>query len=210
MTGMEASVVPDSIIESANRTLSNLEELKTNLLHFLSLSEPQVLSQVPPLQRAQAFLVLAKALSALFTVRLRCNGVNPDDHAVKSELERLSLYEDKFERYNDWSKEPLRPSAKLNYQAATRFIEHSLPDLSPEQKQSMRNISRGEGAKSRLHENQSAQRKRKHPSSGKQQSVQAAAQEFLEKARRELLSATCDVNGPLRNQSSDEEDLLMG
>ena len=64
---MEASVVPDSIIESANRTLSNLEELKTNLLHFLSLSEPQVLSQVPPLQRAQAFLVVAKALSALFT-----------------------------------------------------------------------------------------------------------------------------------------------
>lgn len=139
--------------------------------------------------------------------------------------------------------EPLRPSAKLNYQAATRFIEHSLPDLSPgikpffffpllfhlvgifpsclsvfverwhkipEQKQNMRNISRGEGAKSRLHENQSALRKRKHPSSGKQQSVQAAAQEFLEKARRELLSATCDVNGPLRNQSSDEEDLLMG
>lgn len=64
---MEASVVPDSIIESANRTLSNLEELKTNLFHFLSLSEPQVLSQMPPLQRAQAFLVLAKALSALFT-----------------------------------------------------------------------------------------------------------------------------------------------
>jgi hypothetical protein len=24
---------------------------------------------------------------------------------------------------------PLRPSATLNYQAATRFIEHSLPDL---------------------------------------------------------------------------------
>lgn len=26
---------------------------------------------------------------------------------------------------------PLRPSATLNYQAATRFIEHSLPDLTP-------------------------------------------------------------------------------
>lgn len=74
----------------------------------------------------------------------------------------------------------------------------------------MRDISQGEGAKSRLHENRSAQRKRKYPSSDKKTSVQAAAQEFLEKARRELLSATCDVNGPLRNQSSDEEDLLMG
>lgn len=31
----------------------------------------------------------------------------------------------------DFVEAPLRPSTTLNYQAATRFIEHSLPDLTP-------------------------------------------------------------------------------
>lgn len=205
---MGTAAVPESVMEPINRTLANLEEMKTHLLDFLALSEPEVLAEMPPLKRAQTLLVLAKALSTLSTLRLRCEGVHPDDHSVKTELERLSLYEDKLERYNDWSKEPLRPSTRINYQAATRFIEHSLPDLTPEQKRNMREISQGEGSKTRFHKNQSSDKKRKYPSSHKHQSVQAAAQEFLEKAKQELLSAAFDVKGPLRNETSDEEVLM--
>ncbi|KAF3970387.1 hypothetical protein CMV_005916 [Castanea mollissima] len=188
----ESSVIPDSVMDSVNRTLANVEDVQTHLLNFLSLYDPLVLSQMPPLQRAQTLLTLAKATTTLFTLRLRCTGVHPDDHPVKSELERLSLYEDKLERLIDLSKAPLRPSATLNSQAATRFIEHALPDLTSEQKQSMRSISRGEGPTIKYLE-RSVQKKRKYQASEKQ-SVQTAAKEFLEKAARELLAKFPDLS----------------
>eukprot|EP00262_Sarcandra_glabra_P011044 TRINITY_DN26745_c0_g1_i1.p1 TRINITY_DN26745_c0_g1~~TRINITY_DN26745_c0_g1_i1.p1 ORF type:complete len:210 (+),score=37.41 TRINITY_DN26745_c0_g1_i1:114-743(+) len=209
MGGGEESAVPEAVIESINKTLINMDDLANNLTKFLAISEPDVLAEMPPLQRAHAFLLLAKSISAVFTTRLRCSGVHPDDHHVKTELERLSLYEEKLERYIDWSKAPLRPSTTINHKAATRFIEHSLPDLTPEQKQSMREISGGKGVKSRFSEGRTAHKKRKYQSYEKS-SVREAAQEFLEKATRELIGSNSDVKGPLRNESSDEEDMLMG
>jgi exosome complex protein LRP1 len=63
----ESTVVPDSVMESVNRTLAGVEEMEAHLLQFLSLSDPDVLSEMPPLQRAQALLLLARATSTLFT-----------------------------------------------------------------------------------------------------------------------------------------------
>jgi len=75
----------------------------------------------------------------------------------------------------------------------------------------MREISRGEGTRSSFSDNRRAQKKRKHTSSEKQ-SVRAAAEEFLEKAARELLGSNDHgVKGPSRNDISDEEgDELVG
>uniref|UniRef100_A0A2N9HD88 Nuclear nucleic acid-binding protein C1D n=1 Tax=Fagus sylvatica TaxID=28930 RepID=A0A2N9HD88_FAGSY len=188
MTMEGGGVVPDSVMESVNKTVSNVEEVGTHLTHFVSLSDPDVLSQMPPLQRAQTLLLLARATSTLFTLRLRCTGVHPDDHPVKSELVA-----------------PLRPSTTLNYKAATRFIEHSLPDLTSEQKRSMRSISRGEGSNIKYLE-RSAQKRRKYQSSEKQ-SVQTAAKEFLEKAARELLGDNKGgLVGPLHAEALDDDD----
>ncbi|XP_021275441.1 nuclear nucleic acid-binding protein C1D [Herrania umbratica] len=198
-----SSVIPDSVMDSVKTTLANVEDVRTHLLQFLSLSDPDVLAEMPPLQRAQALLSLAKATTTLFTLRLRCSGVHPDDHPIKSELERLSLYEDKLQRFIYLSKAPLRPSTTLNSQAATRFIEHSLPDLTPEQRLSMRQISRGEGP--RINYSDSSVKKRKYQSSGKQ-SVQAATKEFLEKAARELFGDNKDgFKGPLQADTSDDD-----
>jgi exosome complex protein LRP1 len=63
----ESTVVPDSVMESVNRTLAGVVEMEAHLLHYLSLSDPDVLSEMPPLQRAQAMLLLARATSTLFT-----------------------------------------------------------------------------------------------------------------------------------------------
>ncbi|GMH10562.1 hypothetical protein Nepgr_012403 [Nepenthes gracilis] len=79
-------IVPERVMEAVKRTLVNVEELRTNFDEFLSLSDPEVQAEMPPLQRAQSLLLLAKAASTLFTVRLRCNGVQPDDHPIKREL----------------------------------------------------------------------------------------------------------------------------
>lgn len=199
-------VVPESVTDTLKETLNSVEDLSAEIFNFLSAAEPGVLAGLTPLQRARAFLVLAKASCSLLSTRLRCNGIRPEDHAIRTEFERLSLYEDKLERFNDWNKAPLRPSTTINRQAATRFIGHSLPDLTPEQRQSMREIGKGEGTRGRLTEHRSDPKKRKHWSSEKQ-SARIAAQEFLEKAARELLgSKNCGMKGPLQNDLSDEED----
>ncbi|KAI4337237.1 hypothetical protein L6164_015680 [Bauhinia variegata] len=201
---MESGAVPKSATDSVNRTLANVEELQNHMQEFLALFKPEVLAQMPPLERAQSQLMFAKITSTLFTLKLRCTGVNPDGHRVKSELERLSLYQDKMERLVDLSKAPLRPSTTLNSQAATRVIEHSLPDLTPEQRRHLRDISRGEGQKMD-YEERSGQKKRKYRTSEKQ-SVQMAAKEFLEKAARELLgNSSDDIKGPVQIDVSDDE-----
>ncbi|KAF3446186.1 hypothetical protein FNV43_RR11365 [Rhamnella rubrinervis] len=87
----ESPVVPDSVMDSINRTLINVEEVRAHLPEFLSLFDPEVLAEMPPLQRAQSLLLLAKVTSTLFAVRLRCSGVHPDEHPVKSELVGLLM-----------------------------------------------------------------------------------------------------------------------
>lgn len=200
----ESTVVPEKVMDSVKKTLDNVEKVQTHLLPFLSIAEPDVLAQMHPLQRAQSMLLLAKATTNLFALKLRCSGVNLDDHPIKSELERLSLYEEKLERFISLSKAPLRRSTTLNHQAATRFIEHSLPDLTQDQKQSMREISRGKGPKEKQLE-RNAQKKRKYQSSEKP-SVQIAAKEFLEKAALELLGdSNGGLQGPLCGNASDDD-----
>ncbi|TKY74804.1 Nuclear nucleic acid-binding protein C1D [Spatholobus suberectus] len=204
LKGSESGAVPEPVMDAVNTTLSNLRQLRTHFHEFLSLSDPQILAQMPPLQRAHSLFILAKITSTLLALNLRCSGVHPDDHPIKSELDRLNLYEDKLERLLDLSKAPLRPSTTLNYQAATRFIEHSLPDLTPVQRENMRNISRGEGLK--MNRPGWAGQKRKYQSSDKQ-SVQAAAKEFLKKAARELLGDNSGgIKGPLQVDISEEDE----
>ncbi|GAB2276523.1 hypothetical protein Dimus_011243 [Dionaea muscipula] len=206
-TETSGGVVPERVMEAVKRTQLNVHELVTSFDKLLSLfNDPDDFLALPPLHRAQSLLLLANAASTLFTVRLRCTGVHPDDHPVKGELERLSRYQDKLERFMDMSKAPLKPSATINAQAAARVIQHSLPDLTPEQRKSMREISKAEGGRFRYLD-RIMQKKRKYPSSDKL-SVQAAAEEFLEKASCELLSENRGqkgILGPLQPEDLDED-----
>ncbi|XP_060172169.1 uncharacterized protein LOC132603228 isoform X1 [Lycium barbarum] len=201
-----SKAIPDSVMEAVKRTSKNIDDLSNNLDEFLSLYGADVFPELGPLQQAESLLLLAKATTTLFALRLRCKGVNPDEHPVKLEFERLSLYQEKLQYLMDLNKAPLRPSATINPQAATRFIEHSLPDLTPEQRRSMREISKGEGTRIKYVE-RIAHKKRKYP---EQRSVRTAAQEFLEKASRELLGENqSGFKGPLQLPEGDGEDLPM-
>lgn len=75
-----------------------------------------------------------------------------------------------------------------------------------EQKQNMRDLSRGEGKKIK-HVERNLHKKRKYQSTDRR-SVQTAAKEFLEKAARELLGDNkSGFKGPLKAEASDEENL---
>lgn len=65
--GGGGGVVPESITEAANRSSTNFEEFRTYFLDFLPLCDSHILSELDPLQRAQALLLLAKATTTLFT-----------------------------------------------------------------------------------------------------------------------------------------------
>ncbi|KAL1224233.1 hypothetical protein V5N11_034376 [Cardamine amara subsp. amara] len=204
----KAGVVPISAIEAVNQTLTHLNELKPQLEQMLTLAEPEVLAAMQPLQRAKTMYLLAEATTTLYDLRLRCTGVDPDDRRVKSEIERINVYREKFQRCIDRSKEPLRPTTVLNRRAATRFIEHSLPDLTSAQKQNIRDLSKGE--KSRIRNSATSAKKRKYQSNEKH-SVQSSAKEFLEKAARELLGNNENgLKGPLMGAADGSDDVEVG
>jgi len=152
-----SSAIPAVIIESLEVINTNCEEAESNLREVLAACDPDVLAELSPIDRAHTFLILAKAVATLFTLQLRCTGESPDENNVKTELERLDLYTNKVEYYIDRS--TARPTTTLNAQAATRFIEHSLPDLTAEQRRDMRDISRGMGPKSKSRDDYGKKRK---------------------------------------------------
>ncbi|GJS81055.1 nuclear nucleic acid-binding protein C1D [Tanacetum coccineum] len=229
-----SSAVPEPVLESINRTSSNMKQFQTQFNDVLLplLNDQDFVNELKdPLQKAHFFMLLAKATTTLYTMKLRCNGVDPDDHPVRSELEvfgnaygnfllgfdrldkvvsmghweRLRLHQEKLDKFINLSNAPLRPSTTLNYQAATRFIEHSLPDLTRDQKKSMREISRREV----VNREGNVSKRRKYLSSSKK-SVKTAAEEFLEKASRELLGDNKgSVKGPFKLQDSDEDDDMI-
>lgn len=71
--GRESTVVPVSVMESVKRSLVHVDEIQTKFHDFLSLSDPDVLAQMPPLQRAESLLLLAKATTTLFTCKTLCS-----------------------------------------------------------------------------------------------------------------------------------------
>jgi len=62
--------VPEAMIETLNRTLGSLQQLETELPQFLSLSDPDLLAQLPLLERAHSLFSLAKLASTLFSCLL--------------------------------------------------------------------------------------------------------------------------------------------
>ncbi|KAJ1259594.1 hypothetical protein BS78_10G167900 [Paspalum vaginatum] len=198
----DASAVPPSVVSAAEDTLAAAESVGDHISQLLAAAaeDPDAVAELLPLLRARAFLAVAQAATSLLGVRLRCSGVDPDEHPIRKEFERLSLCQEKLNRFEDWDKAPLRPTTTLNTQAAARFIGHSLSHLTSDQKRSMQAISRGE------RRGWSGQKRKTEPLPEKK-SVRAAAEEFLAKAAQELIGHTDSrVKGPVLLISDEDED----
>nr|CAB3480569.1 unnamed protein product [Digitaria exilis] len=197
-----ASAVPPSAVSAAEETLAATESVGDHLTQLLAAAaeDPDAVTELPPLLRARTFLAVAQAATSLLAVRLRCSGIDPDEHPIRKEFERLSLWQEKLNRFEDWEKAPLRPTTTVNTQAAARFIGHSLTHLTSDQKRSMQAISRGERMGS------SGQKRKPEPLPEKK-SVRAAAEEFLAKAAQELIgNSDSRVKGPVRLIPDENED----
>ncbi|KAG4962689.1 hypothetical protein JHK82_039379 [Glycine max] len=152
---MDGVEVPEAMIDTLNRTLESLQQLETQLPQFLSLSDPDFLAELPLVERAHSLFSLAKLTSTLFSLKLRCRGVNPNGHPVKSELDKINVLQKKLER---------------------------LPRFTEAQEQDTRNISEEEEPEMNYQERTS--QKRKYPSS-EEQFVQIDAVGSLVKVKEE-------------------------
>ncbi|KAG0614132.1 hypothetical protein M758_6G153000 [Ceratodon purpureus] len=180
---MADSAIPAVVQRSVSQLEVAVSDLQKHIRLLTSAESLEALVLLSAADRAAYFLGLAKATNALFCLHLRTTGQSPEKHGVKSELERVNVYHDKVAHAIDRSTAPSRPTSAINLPAANRFIEHAVTDLTEEQKQKMRDISRG-GKRSRTWV--------RNPDEGttqtnKKQSVMEAAAAFLAQAAKDLV-----------------------
>lgn len=68
-TDMESGRVPEAVMDAVNQTLANVEAIHTHLDEFLTLSDPDVLIEMPPLERARSLFLLGKITTTLYACK---------------------------------------------------------------------------------------------------------------------------------------------
>ncbi|XP_068088419.1 nuclear nucleic acid-binding protein C1D [Hyperolius riggenbachi] len=106
-----------------DKTVGSVDEMLTKMM---SIPRSELLQKLEPMEQAKLDLLSAYALNSLFWVYLVTQGVNPKEHPVKDELERIRSYMNRVKEVTDRKK-----AARLDKGAAKRFIKHALSDPTP-------------------------------------------------------------------------------
>ncbi|XP_062375926.1 nuclear nucleic acid-binding protein C1D [Sardina pilchardus] len=77
--------------------------------------------KLDPLEQAKLDLMSAYALNSLFWMYLVTQGINPKEHGIKQELERIRAHMNKVKEITDRKK-----AARLDKGAAGRFVRNAL------------------------------------------------------------------------------------
>ncbi|PVD26175.1 hypothetical protein C0Q70_13844 [Pomacea canaliculata] len=142
-------------LASFDESLSNLDAL---LQPLLATPHSELVEKLQPLDSAKMDLVVAYSINSLFWMYLNLCGVNPKDHPVKQELERIRSYMNRVKEAQESLNAP-----KIDKAAAKRFIKSALWQKA---KQQQENSSQSEVQPSSSSEStdisNSGGRKRKH------------------------------------------------
>ncbi|NP_001026207.2 nuclear nucleic acid-binding protein C1D isoform X1 [Gallus gallus] len=109
------------------KSLTSVDEM---LKTMMSVSRSELLQKLEPLEQAKLDLVSAYTLNSMFWVYLATQGINPKEHPVKQELERIRTYMNKVKEIADKKK-----ASKLDKGAASRFVRNALWEPNPENDQ---------------------------------------------------------------------------
>ncbi|KAG8443904.1 hypothetical protein GDO86_009198 [Hymenochirus boettgeri] len=126
--GTSAEEYPTEIHEYLSAFDKSVISVDEMLNKMMSVSRSELLQKIEPLEQAKLDLVSAYTLNSLFWVYLTTQGVNPKEHPVKDELERIRSYMNRVKEITDRKK-----AAKLDKGAARRFIKHALCDPTSEE-----------------------------------------------------------------------------
>nr|XP_056712932.1 nuclear nucleic acid-binding protein C1D [Euleptes europaea] len=111
-------------LSAFEKSLGSVDEM---LKTMMSVSRSELLQKLDPLEQAKLDLVSAYTLNSLFWVYLATQGVNPKEHPVKQELERIRTYMNRVKEIVDRKK-----AAKLDKGAASRFVRNALYEPKPQ------------------------------------------------------------------------------
>lgn len=139
--------LPEEVVEQLGELEDSVDTLADFLQPFLDATPRELEDALVPLELAKAHVTLAKAVVLLAQLRLRLRGeVMEDSHPLQQEQKRLERYDNKVRRaVNDDTLARTRPGTELNVAAANRFIAQAIPDLTPEQRQRLREQRGGGG-----------------------------------------------------------------
>ncbi|KAG6555052.1 hypothetical protein Mapa_003085 [Marchantia paleacea] len=185
----DSSLLPPEVLANVNNVDKALQKVEEQLNLLLPICTREVMDQLTPIEQASAFLLLSKTVNTLFCLQLKTDGVSPDEHNARGELERYDLYKKKVQAALDRSKGPQRPTINLDIRAANRFIEHAIPNLPEDKKKQLRAVAKqGKRHQDRLSESVRVTPKRR--ASGLTVAEEAAA--FLAEASKEILTANVE------------------
>ncbi|KAK9541179.1 hypothetical protein VZT92_001244 [Zoarces viviparus] len=114
---------PHEIDEQLTGFDSSVSSVKTMLEKLMSMPRNELLQKLDPLDQAKLDLMSAYTLNSLFWMYLVTQGVNPREHGIKQELERIRTYMNKVKEITDRKK-----AARLDKGAAARFLKHAFYD----------------------------------------------------------------------------------
>eukprot|EP01112_Ceratiomyxa_fruticulosa_P004503 TRINITY_DN1503_c0_g1_i1.p1 TRINITY_DN1503_c0_g1~~TRINITY_DN1503_c0_g1_i1.p1 ORF type:complete len:211 (-),score=44.87 TRINITY_DN1503_c0_g1_i1:106-738(-) len=113
-------IIPSDVQASLASFEKTLTSLENSLTPFFQETLKEQQSQLEPLDCAKLNVTMAYAINTLFYMYLKTQGIETEDHPVKSELERVRNY---IKKIKDISS---APTIRLNTGAANRFIKHAL------------------------------------------------------------------------------------
>ncbi|NWW90056.1 C1D protein, partial [Rhynochetos jubatus] len=121
------------------KSLGSVDEM---LKTMMSVSRSELLQKLEPLEQAKLDLVSVYTLNSMFWVYLATQGINPKEHPVKQELERIRMYMNKIKEIADKKK-----ASKLDKGAASRFVRNALWEPNAENEPTAKTPNKGKKRK---------------------------------------------------------------
>ncbi|KAJ7409772.1 Nuclear nucleic acid-binding protein C1D [Willisornis vidua] len=125
------------------KSLGSVDEM---LKTMMTVSRSELLQKLDPLEQAKLDLVSVYTLNSMFwgeyvvggKVYLATQGINPKEHPVKQELERIRTYMNKVKEITDKKK-----ASRLDKGAASRFVKNALWEPNAENEHTSKTPAKG-------------------------------------------------------------------
>eukprot|EP00741_Cyanophora_paradoxa_P001780 tig00000073_g1725.t1 len=125
-------------VDALDRTSVVLQKLEVQLDEVLA-DEAISSGGLAPLDAAKYHVLMAYTLSSCFFLYLKAIGTKTKSHRIMHEIKRVQEFKRRIDEYErELSGEKEAPLTSLNLAAANRFILHSVPDLTEEQKSALK------------------------------------------------------------------------
>ncbi|KAI9004410.1 hypothetical protein DFJ74DRAFT_713148 [Hyaloraphidium curvatum] len=114
----------EELVEHLEGLETAVSEIEQHLESLLESDLADHLADLQPLESAKLTSTLAFSIATLFYVYLKTNGLNPKEHQVKGELDRIKSYFIKVATAEGSHK----PTMKIDKDAAKRFLTAALKE----------------------------------------------------------------------------------